>query len=182
MTSKAFRYLKKRAMYCVLILIILGTVGCSGINHHIDSFPIMPMLDSEEIAQLTSDEQSIVKYLATKLLEEKKIEAEARGKKYAYYFKVLGKNPDPTILMNLQDERVKLKPASAGRLRADMVYDPEVDWVELYSIIRIEIAGEAAKVEVSFYLNPLSAIGYEYRLVRKDSTWEFVGSKWLWIS
>ncbi len=188
MTNRLFQYLHRKWMHGVLLLVILATTTCAGVSSHQEAYvrglPIKPLLESEEIAQLNSDEQSIVKYLATLLFEREKQEAVVRGKKFTYYVKIVGKNPDPTIIANLQDERVKLKPASTGWLRGvgDMVYDPEADFASLYSIHRIDIDGEAAKVKVSFYEGSLSGVGYEYHLIRKNDAWEFVRAKLLWLS
>ena len=149
---------------------------------YVRSLPITPLLDTKEVAQLTCDEQSLARYLTCNLFEEKKIEAKKTGKRFTYYVKIFGKNPDSTVLSNLADEAVKLKPASEGRLRGDIVYDPETDFAEEYSIISISFTGEEAKAQVDFYHAALWGIGYEYRLARKGTTWEIKKAKWLWIS
>jgi hypothetical protein len=49
-----------------------------------------------------------------------------------------------------------------------------LDIAEELSIYQIEISDETAKVQVSIYLGPLSAVDYEYNFVRKCGGWEFV--------
>ena len=182
MTKKTIDGLKKQIIGCILVFVALGCISCTRATYSLDNYPDMPLLDTEEIAQLTADEEPLVKYLVAALFEEKGAEARKRGKKYRYYIKVLGKNPAPNILANLHDERISLRPASAGRHRDGIVYDPDMDWSELYSISSIEIDDGNAKVQVSFYKHGLGSVGYEYRLIRKEGVWEFVGSKLLWIS
>ena len=63
-----------------------------------------------------------------------------------------------------------------------LIYHPEVDWAELFSIDGIDIDGGTAKVELSYYWAPLSAWGYEYSLIRKGESWEYVRSKIKWVS
>jgi hypothetical protein len=180
---------QKRALLGSFVLAILAVVGCSGMfgpsreyREYLNTMVPAPMVTSEEAAQLSPDQESVTRYLASNLFAETKLKAKKTGRRYIYYLKVLGKNPDSRILKDLQDECVSLKPASEGRLLADCVYDPAADWAELYSISNIQIADGIATVEASFYWGPLSAAGYEYRLVRKGETWEFIRSKMRWIS
>jgi hypothetical protein len=189
MANSRFSRFQRRALRAGFILTILAVVGCSGMfgssreyREYLNTFVPAPMITSEETAQLTPDQESVVKYLASMLYAERKLEAKKTAKRYAYYLDILGKNPERGILKGLQDESVSLKPASDGRLVGDCVYDPAVDWAELYSISRIEITDGTARVEASFYRCPLSAVGYEYRLVRKGETWEFIRSKIQWMS
>jgi hypothetical protein len=191
MIHSQFPYLRSKALFGgVLGLTILAVVGCA---HTYDSSDraykeyrstrvATVMFASEEIAHLTPDEESLVRFLASRLFDQAKLKAEARGRKYTYYLKVLGKNPDPGILKDLQDENVRLKPASEGMLLDDRVYDPGADWAEMYSISKIEISDGVARVEAGFFLAPLSAIDYEYHMIRKGETWEIARSKMLRIS
>lgn len=63
---------------------------------------------------------------------------------------MLKKNPDPGILSGIEDDRVKVMPASMGILENGIVYVPEADFGELFSIVRIVNDGECAFVEQEF--------------------------------
>ena len=122
----------------LLVLLFISVLSCTKASH----FPyetqqiksnanpdsqndIKPLFDSEEIVELTPENRLLVKSIIEHAFKQVKSEAGTRNKHCVYFVKVLGKNPDPATLAGIEDDHVKVMPASMGLLKNNCVYSPQ---------------------------------------------------------
>ena len=143
---------------------------------------IKPLLATEEKVELAPEDYLLVKAVLTHAFEGIKSEARVKNWRHSYFVKILGKNPDSDILMGIEDDGIKIKPTSMGQLRNGVVYDPNGDVAELFSVDRIINDGECACVTICFYSSGLGTFGCEWLFARRNGLWVIEGLKNAWLS